>query len=367
MTENNVHPANEPQPAAECQATSERHISVGLVANYRDSGETRFLLTPEASGLVVSSGLRLVMERNAGIDISFTNEDYANFGVEISTRTEALKCDIVLSFSPLRVADLELMRPGATLLCMMDNTLFEKQVISTLLERKISVGCLDNMASHNEIPVFADIIDELDGRAAIIYAQDNLSFLGGGKGVILAGVAGLPPCEVLIFGEGNMECAAATAAIEAGASVTLMNNDISALQNARQICGPQLNTLAIHPKVLYNKVKTADVILLGNCTRPFEFPRKLTLAMKENVYVLDFNETHPSVTVPRTVAMALSNVMVNFLEEMVLKDGFGGMLATTPGVQQGMVTYNGYLVDKLVGAYISMPTVDLGMILAGSN
>lgn len=70
---------------------------------------------------------------------------------------------------------------------------------------------------------------------------------------------------------------------------------------------------------------------------------------------------------PRTVAMALSNVLVNFFDEMLLKNGFDGMLATTPGVQSGIVTYNGNLVDKLVAAYLSMPSVDLGMILAGSN
>ena len=155
--------------------------------------------------------------------------------------------------------------------------------------------------------------------------------------------------------------------LDAGAYVTLMNNDISALQSARLACGPGLNTAAIHPRVLFNKVKTADVILLGNCTRQFEMPKKLSVAMKENVYILDFNETHPSVTVPRTVAMALSNVLVNFFDEMLLKNGFDGMLATTPGVQSGIVTYNGNLVDKLVAAYLSMPSVDLGMILAGSN
>ncbi len=125
------------------------------------------------------------------------------------------------------------MRPGATLLCMMDNTLFEKEVTTALLEHKITLGCLDNMVSHNDIPVFADIIDELDGRASIMYAQDRLSFLGGGKGVIPAGVAGTNPCEVLIIGDGNVECAAANAALDAGAYVTLMNNDISATPRAR--------------------------------------------------------------------------------------------------------------------------------------
>ena len=357
----------DPQAQSSARPEGDGFFSVGVVGNYADSDETRFLLTPEASGLICSSGIRLVMEADAGIDISFTNEAYAGFGVEIGTREQALKCDIVLSYAPLRQFDILKMRPGATLLCMMDNTLFENEVTTALLEHKITLGCLDNMVSHNDIPVFADIIDELDGRASIMYAQDRLSFLGGGKGVILAGVAGLNPCEVLIIGDGNVECAAANAALDAGAYVTLMNNDISALQSARLACGPGLNTAAIHPRVLFNKVKTADVILLGNCTRQFEMPKKLSVAMKENVYILDFNETHPSVTVPRTVAMALSNVLVNFFDEMLLKNGFDGMLATTPGVQSGIVTYNGNLVDKLVAAYLSMPSVDLGMILAGSN
>lgn len=357
----------EPQPqACETQKT-DSFPTVGVVANYPDSDETRFLLTPESSGMIVSSGIHLYIENNAAVDISFTNEDYEKFGVKTADRDKCLSCDVVLSYAPLRPEDIRKMRPHATLLCMMDNSLFDRARIDALLDAQITLGCLDNMLSHNEIPVFADIIDELDGRASVIYAQDYLSFLGGGKGVLLAGVAGLNPCEVLIIGEGNVECAAASAALDAGAYVTLMNNDISALQSAREVCGTRLNTAAIHPRVLYNKVKTADVIMLGNCTRPFEFPKKLSLAMKETVYVLDFNETHPSVTVPRTVAMALSNVLVNFFDEMLLKEGFDSMMATTPGVQSGIVTYRGQLVDKLVGAYLSMPCVDLSMMLTAAN
>ena len=262
-------------------ASSGGKITVGLLANYADSDETRFLLTPEACGLICSSGFRIVMEPDAGIDVSFPNEAYTDAGVEIADRDVALKADVVLSYSPLREFDILKMRPDGTLLCMMDNTLFEKDVVRVMLERGVTVGCLDNMLSHNEIPVFADIIDELDGRASILYAQDRLSFLGGGKGVLLAGVAGLNPCEVLVIGEGNVECAAAMAALDAGAYVTLMNNDVSALQSARQMCGPGLNTSVIHPRALYSKVRSADVILIGNCTRPFEFTAHHTGAGKE--------------------------------------------------------------------------------------
>ena len=89
--------------------------------------------------------------------------------------------------------------------------------------------------------------------------------------------------------------------------------------------------------------------------------------MKESVYLLDFEESHPSVSVPRTVAMALSNGLVNFFDEMIIKNGFEGMLVSTPGVQAGIVTYNGRLVDKLIGSYLGFPCVDISVMLTAAN
>lgn len=342
-------------------------LDIAMLANYRETDETRVLLTPEACGLLTSSGLKVGVERGAGIDISFGDESYADYGAKIIDREEALKAEIVLSFAPLRAEDIRRMNPGATLLCTMASGLIDKDSINTLLEMGITMGCLDNMYSHSNTPIFADIIDEIDGRAAIMYAQEHLSFLGGGKGVLLASVAGINPCEVLIIGDGVDVYSAANAALNMGAQVTVVNNDVSMLAVARKECGPHVHTIMIHPRVLYNKVKSADVILLGTTTRPFEFPKNLSAVMKDSAYVLDFKESHPSVSVPRTVAMALSNVMVNFIDEMRLKENFDRMVATNEGVQQGIVTFRGKLVDKLIGSYTGMPAVDLSVMLAACN
>lgn len=342
-------------------------MSVGLPANYADNEETRFLLTPEACGMFTSAGIRVIMEADAGIDISFSDDAYAEFGVEIVSRDEALKADVVLSYAPIKVEDVEKMRNGATLLCMMGDELFKSATIKKLLEKEITCGCLDNMYSLNDDAVFANIVNEIDGRAAILYAQEHLSYLGGGKGVLLAGVAGINPCEVLLIGKGMDICYAAKAAIAAGASVTLINNDVSDLAVARQFCGEQLTTLAVHPRVLYNKCKTADVLIMGETTRPFEFPNKLNHVMKDTAFVLNFKDSHPSVSVPRTVAMALSNVLVNFFNEMIVKDGFEGMILGSEGVQMGIVTYHGRLVDKLIASFLGMPCVDIKMMLSVKN
>ena len=47
--------------------------------------------------------------------------------------------------------------------------------------------------------------------------------------------------------------------------------------------------------------------------------------------------------------------------------GFDGLIATTEGVRSGIVTYRGKLVDKLVGTYLGMPSIDISVMLAGHN
>lgn len=369
--------ATAPAPAAHAAPTPEEEIRliekpgsaihIGLVGNYPDTDETRMLLTPEGCGMLTSSGIRVSMEEGAGVDISFSDETYAEYGVRITTRDEALKCNTVLSYAPLRAKDIEKMTPGSTLLCMMGKTMFEAETIRRLVEKRIVCGCLDNMYSSEDLTIFADIVAEIDGRGAVMYAQEALSYLGGGKGVLLGGVAGLNPCEVIVFGTGTEAVAAANMAVAAGTKTVVMDNDVSALQLARRDCDPRVELVAIHPRVLTNRVKTADVIIQASTSRPFTFPKSLSASLKDSVYVIDLNETHPSISVPRTVAMALSNVLVYFFNEMTLKNGFQGMIATNPGVQNGIVTYEGKLTDKLIGSYTGMPCIDIRVMISSTN
>ena len=360
----------EPCPEMQENPTARYRLHLGLVGNYPDSEETRFLLTPEACGLLTSAEMRICMEEGAGVDIDFSDDKYSEYGVTITDRGTALAQDIVLSYSPLNAKDVARMKEGAVLLCTMDSSLFNKDTMNVLLERKITLCCLTNLVSYNGEAVFADIIEEIDGRCAILYAQENLSYLGGGKGVLLGGIAGVNPCEVLLIGDGRNIISAAMAAMTRGAIVTLLNNDISALQYARSLCsmtGNRLLTLAIHPRTLLNKIRTADVIIMGETTRPFEMPPSLTSAMKDNAYVLDLRETHPSVTVPRSVAMAVSNILVNLLNDVALLEGFDRIIATTEGVQNAIITYKGQLVDKLAASYLGLPSVDLSVMIAHTN
>ncbi len=113
---------------------------IAILANYPDTDETRMLLTPEACGLLTSSGLKVAMEEGAGVDISFSDDAYAEYGVKIVSREEALGASMVLSFSPLRTSDILLMKPGSSLLCTMASGLIDKDSIKALLDMDIPMG-----------------------------------------------------------------------------------------------------------------------------------------------------------------------------------------------------------------------------------
>lgn len=358
-----------PEPM-EAPITVESDISmptIGLCANYADTPETRFLLTPEVCGLLISAGYLISMESGAGATISYSDANYSEFGVKITNRSEVLKSDYVLSYAPLRSDDIDNLKEGSTVMCMFDTPLFNKNIIEQLLKRKICVLSLDHVESHNAVPVFANIVDEVDGRTSIWYAQEAFSFLGGGKGVLLGGVAGINPCEVLIFGQGTRVLAAARTAMAFGAIVTLMDNDISALQLAQLEAGKGLITCAIHPRALANKIKSADAILIDSCTRPFEFPDALKAIVKPDAFVLDFNTSSPSLSTPRTVTQALATCLNNLFDEITLKGGIENTIATTPGVRVGIITYGGHVTDKLVSSVSGIPYIDVEMLLTNAN
>lgn len=355
-----------PQPAAVKPHIAKRNFALGVLNNYPDCEETRQFLTPEACGMLVGAGIDIYLEAGAGIDINYSDEAYAQNGCMLKTRAEALACDVVLSVRPLRSADAEKMKRGAILLCLSDPSL-SRESIEALSHRDVTMIALDKMISDNGTPIFARILDEIDGRAAILYAQEGLSFLGEGKGVLIGGIPGLQPCEVLIVGAGPRVIAAAKAAIQTGARVTLMDNDIAALDEAMTACGERLITSSIHPKVLYNDVKHADVIIIDSCTREFELPEHLSLAMKDNVYLLDLKETIPSLIVPRSVAMAISNVLINFFNDALQSGGMRRMISSVAGIRPGIITYRGHLVDKELAAALGMHALDLAIMLTQSN
>ena len=384
----------DPQEQPVMTAAPRKLFSIGL-PRCTDPGERRFPLTPEGAGMLVEQGFQIWMQEGAAETIHYTDNQYTSKGVRICGRDEALRADIVMHLAPLQPADIRKMRRGALLLTLSSMCRLTAATVRTLLERAIITVAIDLIHdSHGNSP-FADILAEIDGRAAMARASSLLADSVHGKGILLGGVAGIVPCEVTVIGSGISACAAARSADGAGALVRMFDHDVYRLRRAERQLGGRVVTSALHPRVLSNALRTADVVIYTGVNPLPVFDRETVDLMKRGVIIfdltsdcgrafpsvptidlalaspLDISLTEPSracyinagSAVARTAAMALSNTFITMLRDLVDCEGVTNALKLLPGLQCAALTFLGKPVSAEVARKVGMRHVDVNIYL----
>lgn len=385
-----------PTPLEKEVATTSRRrtLSIGL-PRCADPSERRFPITPEGAQLLTDQGFTLVMEERAGASIHYTDAQYARSGVVTATRADALACDIVLSMAPLEVPDLRRMRRGAMLMTLLGSGRLSKDAIAELLRRNIVTLALDLMEDSDGCTPFADILDEIDGRAAMARASSLLADPDHGKGILLGGVAGVVPCEVTVIGSGLAACSAARSAAGLGAIVRMLDYDVYRLRAACRDLGPAVVGATLHPRALISALRTADVIVNTAVSPAIVFDADAVAAMKKGVVIFDLSTpdgkafpTLPHVDlassspvdidaekpsrvcyvnagslVPRTAAMALSDAFITMMRSIHSCEGLTNALKLLPGLQRAALTFMGRAVNADVAAAAGTRHVDINLYL----
>lgn len=394
MTDPSEYFTPEAQPSA--TATMRRRLSIGLPAA-ADPRERRFPITPEATGMLTDRGYEVRLESGASTPIHYDDTAYMRQGAIITSRAEAMQADVVITLSPLRGADIRTMRRGAMLLTLLRSVATCADTVVELLRRNIVTLAIDLLGDREGHTPFADILSEIDGRAAMALASSMLASPEHGKGILLGGVAGIIPCEVLILGAGIAGRAAAASALGLGASVRMLDNDVYRLRRAAELPGCAAATSVMHPRVLENALRTADVIVNTPMTQPCIISAAQTSLMKRGVIIMDLLGEGPSVcpslpevdiaspetlravpegtricysglgnAVPRTAAMALSNTFLWLLNDMMDCEGAINTVRLLPGVQRAVVTFLGKPVNPRVAATVGMRPIDISLLLSCS-
>lgn len=385
-------PTPQEQPQETC--TSHRGFTIGLPACDYPS-ERRFPLTPEAAGQLIERGFRVKMQENAAACINYGDNSYMRAGVEVCTREEALGCDIVIHLAPMSVCDVRRLRRGAMLLTLLNPSHQDAPALRELLRRHIIAIAVDLIEDSRGCTPFADILAEIDGRASVAMASSLLADPSRGKGILLGGIAGIIPCEVLIIGSGIAACAAARSAMGLGATVRMYDNDVYSLRRASQELGPWVISSTLHPHTLENALRSADVAIVTPTEPPFAIGRESVGLMKRGVLCFDLVSetgeafpgmravdlagafagkecaepgervcyTHAGCAVARTAAMALSNTFVTLMNSIVSCEGVSNALKLLPGMQKATFTFFGRIVNPRVAKAAGMRSVDISIYL----
>lgn len=367
-----------------------KSITIGLPKS-SGANEKRFPLTPEGAAVLVDMGLKILIEKDAGRTIHYSDSAYTRAGAHICGRDETLKADIVIHLEPLPEGDIRKMKRGAVLLSLLSLCRQSKRTVKALTEMKICAVALDLIADKADNRPFADILEEIDGRASIAIAASLLADAIHGKGILLGGVAGVVPCEVLIVGSGIAATAAARSASGTGALVRIFDNDVYRLRAATRELGPWAVGSALHPKVLHNALRSADIVIYTEINDIFTIGADVVADMKRGVVVFDLThdcgkafpslpcvdlvDAVPEITtarccyvnagsaVPRTVAMALSNTLLTLIRDILACDGADNAVKLLPGIRKAVYTFMGKTVNPEIAVIASTRPVDINLFL----
>ncbi|MEW6684612.1 MAG: alanine dehydrogenase [Candidatus Edwardsbacteria bacterium] len=344
--------------------------------------ENRVSLSPSGVKELCSAGIEIYVESKAGEGAGFKDEDYQKAGAQIVYSKEEVygRSDIIVKVSRPLKEKWELLREEQTLLGFLHLAVAPKEFLDLLLSKKITAIGYETIQTKDEHLPILKPMSQIAGKMAVQIAGRLLeNTTKGGRGVLLSGVSGVPPAEVVIIGTGTLGFYAARSFAGIGATVYVLGRNLRRLEEIEQICSHQrIITMVSNKHNLETVVKFADVLVtcayVPGARAPVLITRDMVKTMKKARVIIDFSidqggcvETSrltpqenfvyidegiihfcvPNVPtwVARTASHALSNSIVPYLKEMEL-NGMEKTLSQLYPLRRGLYTYQGCVTNK---------------------
>ena len=206
-------------------------MNIGIPKEIRPF-EYRVGLSPAGVEILCQHGHTVFVEHKAGDGAGFPDIQYEQAGAKIVYSAEEAygRADLVLKISRPTEAELPFLRPGSVLAGLLNLPSARKGKIEFLLKNKITAIAYEQICeADGSLPVLRPS-SQIGGAMSAEIAARLLQSDQGGGGILLGGIPGVPPAEVVILGAGTAGTYAARAFIGLGAHVTVLDTDVNALQ-----------------------------------------------------------------------------------------------------------------------------------------
>lgn len=358
--------------------------------------EYRVGATPEMVKMLVGWGHKVVVQKNAGSQIGFSDSDYEQAGAKIvDSAAEVYQCEMILKVKEPQESEFALMHEGQLLFCYFHLAPDPHQT-KQLLERKVIAIAYETVVDkHGRLPLLRPM-SEIAGRISIQTGAIYLQLNHGGKGILLGGVPGVPPGRVVIIGGGVAGTEAARMAMGLGAQVTILDKDLDRLRELDLLFGPLLTTVYSSPSSIEAAVVNADLVigsvLLPGKTAPKLVTKEMIKQMapgsvvvdisidqggcfetskptthEDPIYVVD-DVIHYCVTnmpgaCARTATLALTHATMGYALSLANK-GYVRALQDDPYLRQGLNIFKGQVTNQAVAVDLGYPYVSPDSILS---
>ena len=374
-----------------------KKITIGIPRESQEN-EKRVALTPEAVNILVEAGNKVYVQEGSGKGSKYSDKDYSENGALITkTGEEVFKCDLIIKVAPFSKEEVGKLRERSIVLSFLKVLKQDKETLTAMMRKNITAIAFERIRDkHDELPI-VESMSEISGVTAVLIASEYLSNQHGGKGVMLGGISGVTPTEVIIIGAGTAGEYAARAALGLGAEVKIFDNSVHRLRKFQSIMGQRLQTSVYHPQVLNKVLKSADVLIgaiqiedlrpwyhitedmvrkmkkgsflidlsidRGGCIETMEC-RDLQDPVYEKHGVIHFSAWNLPSRVARTASIALSNVFTPLVQEMADQGGLDPLLKSYTGLNDGVYIYKGILTNETLGQKFNLLSKDLNLLLA---
>lgn len=388
------HPSTQPEMLA--VMPRQQHFTIGIPQE-TTLQENRVALAPHSVATLTAHGFRIWVESGAGMKSRFSDHDYSEAGAEIMhSHEEIFKADVLLKAAPPTLDEIELMRPNQVLISPIQLPMMEHEYIVRLLKKRVTALAMEYIRD-DETGVFpiVRVMSEIAGISAIHIAADLLATARGGQGVLLGGIAGVPPAKVIIIGAGVVAEFATRTALGLGAEVRIFDNNVYKLMRLQNQVGRQLHTSVVNPIHLKEQLLTADVAIGAMHSRngrtPLIVNEDIIQRMKPGSVIIDVSidqggcfETsritshdQPTFTrhqvihycvpnIPSRVARTASDAISNILTSLLLRaeaSGIFHLITNHSGLRNGVYTYKGCLTNAYLSERFQIKHTNLDLLI----
>lgn len=339
--------------------------------------EYRVGLSPAGVEILTQSGHQVYVEHEAGIGAGFDDRQYETAGARLVYSAEEVfvRSDLMLKVARPLKEELDWLRPDTTLAGFLHLASAREDKTRVLLEKKItSIAYEQIQQADGSLPVLRPL-SQIGGAMAAQIAARLLQNNWGGKGILMGGVPGVPPAEIVILGAGVVGTYATQMSLGMGAHVTVIDQHLTALQSLWDRF-PGIVTMLSTRRNIERATAFADVVVGGVLTpgerAPILVTREMVRAMKPRSVIMDVSidmggciETSRPTThehpiyieegilhycvpnMPSAVARTATHAFVNAAMAYILELASLGSvdaIARNPAIEKAVNTHEGKLV-----------------------
>ena len=236
-------------------------LTVGVPREVKTE-EHRVAITPDGVNELTHRDVPVLIERDAGIDSGFANDDYASAGAEIVDNAADVwaRAGLVMKVKEPQPSEFACLRPGLVLFTYLHLAAYP-QVARALLDAGTTGIAYETVQLANgQLPLLAPM-SEVAGRMAPQIGAHFLEKTHGGRGVLMGGAPGVRPARVVVLGAGNVGWNAAWIAQGMEAEVLLLDKNLDRLRWVDQIHKGRIMTLASNRGTVARAVAEADLVI----------------------------------------------------------------------------------------------------------